>query len=349
MVRWIMDIGANCGQSTALFLADERESFSVLAVEPDPALFRRLRSRFQAHIETGRLLVAERAIYHEDGPATTTLYVNEADCEWSSTYRECGERYGTTATAVDVRTTTMAKLYSMVAAASAASPPPKKRKTIGVPSPGAVVCYIKIDIEGSDGICLRQLRDSCAPELLPPYLSFELNCWPDLRLAHRDLGYTRFKLVPQSANKVSAPTGDDAVPLSGGALWSSGPWGEDAVDVHGRRGDRSWVDMATLERDIKNYCVSHVTVPPLASHDPPARKEAQLAEGSKRQQPPPEHEATQEQFLASRPVFVQRKWSCLRSPFPLESRDSEQWFDVHCSGLSPISNDRGAFDVGGAS
>ena len=322
-----MDIGANCGQSTAHFLADERR-FCVLAVEPNPSLASQLRRRFASEIDDGRLVVVELAIWHEGNSKPCQqipLYINSSDCEWSSVYRGCGERYGTDARAVSVSTTTMARLYSEI------------------PSP-AVCAYIKIDIEGADGICLQQLRDNCKSELLPAFLSFELNCWPDLHLAS-SLGYTRFKLVPQSKHSVAPPTGDDAVPVSGGALWSSGPWGDDSIDVHGRCGPTSWVDYATLECDIAARCVSHVAVPkqmvePGGGCFQLSEKTAENSALTATHQDVAsvgQYGATQERFLAARPVWVQHDWSCLRSPFPLESKNSEEWFDVHCTGMQTRS------------
>ena len=144
--RLVFDIGANYGQSSERYLA---QGFRVVAVEPNPACVEAMRRRLRSHVESGRLCLDARAVAAAPPGSKVKLYVNAEDSEWSSLLEAAGRRYDTEAEVVDVGATTLSELYA----------------EHGAPH------YVKIDVEGGDGDCLRQLR-GLPP---PPYLSFELN------------------------------------------------------------------------------------------------------------------------------------------------------------------------------
>ena len=152
----------------------------------------------------------------------TTLYVNRDDSEWSSTLSAVGGRNDTACDAVEVATTTMRELME-------AHGPPE---------------YLKVDIEGSDGVVLDELARLGAAFPLPEYLSFELNAmaWLD---AVRGLGYDAFKLVAQNHHR-----------RRGSKLYSSGELPESATNVV--TGDRAWTtDAGLLRRTIRVACRVH--------------------------------------------------------------------------------------------
>mmetsp|Transcript_28785 Transcript_28785/g.90707 ORF Transcript_28785/g.90707 Transcript_28785/m.90707 type:complete len:322 (+) Transcript_28785:62-1027(+) len=275
--RLVFDVGANFGQSAERYL---RAGYRVVAVEPNPEAAEAIRRRLRSDIDAGRLVVEERAVWPRGplGPGQSrgraVLYVNEEDSEWSSLFASCGRRYDTEAREVGVETTTLQELYG------AHGPP----------------FYVKIDVEGSDGICLEQLQG-----LRPPlYLSFELNSvrWLDDVAA---LGYTSFKVVAQAGHKA-----EELLDGHGRPLTHAGAFGEEAV---GEGGDGSWRSLAEAVADVRRLCFVH------------------------------DEAAGMEEFAAAPPRFVERDFATLRACFPVESRDDEEWYDVHCRHSSALAEE----------
>eukprot|EP00466_Bigelowiella_natans_P005000 jgi/Bigna1/131939/aug1.16_g6647 len=209
----------------------------VVAVEANPELTARIESRLKSYIDDGRLVVECAAIWKEEEERTGSrsdydtkgddqlqhcntadnggndtgtssdqieikdgriaLFVNSEDCEWASVYESIGGRFNTSYTKISVQMTTMRELY----------------EKYGNPD------YVKIDIEGADGVCLDQLAaliltksssksSSRSNARLPKYLSFECNslAWIDKAVA---LGYRCFKLVLTYTNLPTyLPTAD---------------------------------------------------------------------------------------------------------------------------------------------
>eukprot|EP00747_Dinoflagellata_sp_TGD_P194187 gnl/TRDRNA2_/TRDRNA2_61316_c0_seq1.p1 gnl/TRDRNA2_/TRDRNA2_61316_c0~~gnl/TRDRNA2_/TRDRNA2_61316_c0_seq1.p1 ORF type:complete len:392 (-),score=73.60 gnl/TRDRNA2_/TRDRNA2_61316_c0_seq1:163-1284(-) len=267
------DIGASVGQCTERFLA---AGYRVVAVEPHPGAAAELRRRLAPALAAGWLAVEERAI----GPAAgvlgdaqveTEFFINEEDDEWSSLFPEIAGRFDCAYRPVRVRTTTLAALYAVH----------------GVPD------YVKVDTEGSDGICLEQLRG------LPPpaVLSFECHSLAWLRLAAgaapSGLGYTKFKLVRQSPFETSVCSAE-----GGECRHHCGPIGGDALcEVSG---SLRWSSVDAVERRIRDLFLIY-------------------------------SEAGQEEFLKAPPRYIDHEWATLRACFPIESREAEEWYDVHCS------------------
>lgn len=162
----IIDVGAHNGDDTAHYVA---EGFRVVAIEANPALAAGLRHRFAPEIAVGRVTVLEVAIGAEAG--TGTLWVGEAGSQFGAMDRG------------------VAALHGPV------SPVPVAVVAFGsVLAEHGVPHYLKIDIERADIHCLRAL----APPHLPRYVSVEANGLEELTVL-RDLGYTAFKVLDQSA------------------------------------------------------------------------------------------------------------------------------------------------------
>ena len=171
----IFDVGACHGDDSAYYL---HKGYRVVAVEPQARLAAQLRERFAEAVLDARLMVVEAAIAASEGAAD--FWVCEDVPGWSSFdveiagYRESRHHRAT------VRTVTLASLL----------------ERFGVPF------YLKIDIEGSDGLCLDQL----SPAAVPPFVSVELPTIGRLppeseveRMMARleQLGYRRFKVISQ--------------------------------------------------------------------------------------------------------------------------------------------------------
>lgn len=164
----VFDVGANNGDDTAHYL---ERGFRVLAVEADPDLAAACHRRFLSEVAAGRLTILNIAIAAEEG--TAVFYVSEGNRGvWSSLDEELARRTGLAARRLEIPARRFRSLL----------------EEYGVPY------YLKIDIEGADHLCLRDLTPACAP----PYLSFEAS---ESDIAHlfwlANCGYSRFKLIDQ--------------------------------------------------------------------------------------------------------------------------------------------------------
>lgn len=164
----VYDVGMHNGDDTAYYL---HRGYRVVAVEANPALAEKARHRFGREIAAGRLEVLNVGIAAADGEAE--FYVSDVDV-WSSFDREAAGRWGTRVRAVRVP----CRRFDAILAAH------------GVPH------YLKIDIEGSEPLCLDALRAGEVPE----YLSIEMSHREGDRHVGelRRLGYTGFKCVRQN-------------------------------------------------------------------------------------------------------------------------------------------------------
>lgn len=163
----IYDVGMADGRDTAYYLSC---GFRVVAVEASPLLADEARRRFVAQIQAGRLVILENAIAATE--ETRPFWIYEGYPEWNSFDATRAEQAGVAHHKVDVACRTFDSIL----------------RAHGVPY------YLKIDIEGSDHLCIAAL----SADDLPAYVSFEKNeTWPQ-SLAHlRDLGYSRFKCIGQ--------------------------------------------------------------------------------------------------------------------------------------------------------
>jgi len=171
----VYDIGLHTGEDTAYYL---KRGYRVVAVEANPLLCTRARKQFADEIDQGRLVLCNVAVSDEDGPLE--FWVASGRTQFSSLYREAVEVAGVEFEQIVVEGMRFDALVARY----------------GVPR------FVKIDIEGADILCLRQL----SPEIMPNYLSFEMTTEVNEGLEILSaLGYSRFKVVRQNDFKVLRP------------------------------------------------------------------------------------------------------------------------------------------------
>ena len=196
----IFDLGMHEGYDSEFYL---KKGFNVVAVEANPVMVRKAEAKFASEIAEGRLTIVEAAIYERNG--IIPFFINETVSDWSSAYSQYGARPGTNYKEITVQSITFREIIGR----------------FGCPF------YIKIDIEGADKLVFRDLQSY--PEK-PKYLSAEFGPF-ELAESAFALGYRRFKLVNQDANRFSelpkpALEGKYCEHAFNGLM--SGPFGEEA-------------------------------------------------------------------------------------------------------------------------
>ncbi|HTZ88254.1 MAG TPA: FkbM family methyltransferase [Solirubrobacteraceae bacterium] len=170
----VYDVGAHKGEDSAYYLA---KGYRVVAFEANAELVRSCAKRFASEIADGRLTLVEGAI--TDGDAPTVRFYRHPLSTWGTTSDEMVER------------------NLMVAASEAVDVPAvrfaEKLRETGMPS------FMKIDIEGSDMLCLQALLEF---ERRPRSVSVESHKtdWSHIEAEFamlRRLGYDRFAVVQQ--------------------------------------------------------------------------------------------------------------------------------------------------------
>lgn len=161
----IYDIGMNTGDDTAYYL---HCGYRVVAIEANPELVRIAKGRFPGEIASGQLTIRDQAIAEQEGEFT--FWVCERHSEWSSLDRELAARDESPHHAITVSCVRFRSLM----------------EEYGVPF------YLKIDIEGRDALCLRDLTPATAPR----HISVEASDIGLLDLLH-GLGYDRFQCISQ--------------------------------------------------------------------------------------------------------------------------------------------------------
>lgn len=171
----IFDVGCHKGEDSEFYLA---KGFKVVAVEANPELCKEIRAKFATQIEYGTFILVDKAIGEREG--RTPFYVNSDFSDWGTTRPEWAARneyLGTRSKRIEVESVTFSSLL----------------RRFGRPY------YLKIDIEGADILCLKDLllfRNR------PQYVSIESDkrSWCALRREmnlFRQLGYSKFKVVDQ--------------------------------------------------------------------------------------------------------------------------------------------------------
>ena len=144
--RLIIDVGMHSGKDTEFYL---RKGFDVVAIEANPALVQRARSRLGEYLSEGRLRIYDVAIADYEGEID--FFVNHQHDDWgtvSTAFATRNERKGTENSIIKVECTTFQTILL----------------ECGVPY------YLKIDIEGIDTKCLKALM---ALRERPKYVSIE--------------------------------------------------------------------------------------------------------------------------------------------------------------------------------
>jgi FkbM family methyltransferase len=174
----VFDVGMHNGDDTAYYLS---RGFSVVSIEASPLLAKTGLQRFHSEVKSGRLTILEIAIAECSGEQD--FWICEDLDEWSSLSRNLTARAGKSHHSIRVPT---------------------------LPFRDILAChsqpfYIKVDIEGSDPLCIHALDETTSPQ----FISVETECSADASLQHRtqyleilcllrDRGYSLFKLVEQS-------------------------------------------------------------------------------------------------------------------------------------------------------
>src|SRR5262249_43993247 len=173
----VFDVGMHDGTDTAFYL---HQGHAVLAIEADPALAEAGARRFADAVARGQLHVLNVGIAEAAG--TASFWICEDHSVWNSFDVQVASRNGSRHHPISISTWRFGEVIDR----------------FGVP------VYLKIDIEGADALCVRDLRR----DALPKFISVESECVGDgevlanesaIRMLDllRDAGYTRFKLVSQ--------------------------------------------------------------------------------------------------------------------------------------------------------
>lgn len=205
----VYDVGMHKGEDTAYYL---KKGFTVAGFEADPLLADHCEARFAAAIREKRLVIIRGAVSALVPPGgKIKFYRNLDDSVWGTAVERWAERnrlLGTRSEIIEVDAVDFSECL----------------RRYGMPH------YMKIDIEGSDAVCLRALR---AFRERPDYLSFESEKEDFEKLKEEftlleELGYHRFKAVQQentAAFTVSGPKNSSFHHEF--CRVSSGPFGED--------------------------------------------------------------------------------------------------------------------------
>jgi FkbM family methyltransferase len=172
----VIDVGMHRGEDTEFYL---KKGYRVVAIEANPALCEECEAKFRSSIRSGQLVIVNKAIGERTGPVS--FYVNQANSVWGTINAPWVTRnrdlYGAESREITVDA---ARFESIL-------------KQYGIPY------YLKVDIEGSDLLCLQALRLAPAK---PLFVSIESSIgsfedlFDELSLL-RSLGYGRYKIVAQ--------------------------------------------------------------------------------------------------------------------------------------------------------
>jgi FkbM family methyltransferase len=171
----IIDVGMHTGQDTEFYIA---KGFRVTAIEANPELADKAEQRLAKYLADGRLRIYKVAVAEHAG--TVKFWMNDQKDDWGTTSEEFLQRnlkQGTTSHEITVESRRFQDILD----------------ECGTPY------YLKIDIEGSDILCLKALQGRERPE----YVSFEAEMDSMDRVFDQlsilwSLGYRRFKILNQA-------------------------------------------------------------------------------------------------------------------------------------------------------
>ena len=181
----IYDVGMHKGEDTDFYL---KKGFRVIAIEAHPELAAQGAERFPEFIANGKLVIVNKAVGAENG--TARFFVNDKRSVWGTLNEDWAARnqhLGAESHVIEVQTTRFEALLQQY----------------GVPY------YMKIDIEGSDHLCLEALAKF--PDK-SHFVSIESD-FSSMRATKAEfdllasLGYDRFKIVNQhTVGQMICPT-----------------------------------------------------------------------------------------------------------------------------------------------
>jgi FkbM family methyltransferase len=213
----VYDLGLHKGEDTEFYL---KKGYQVVAFEANPNLAEFCCGRFAQELRSGQLQIVRGAIAAPTSTGKVTFYLNNTTSEWGTVDRAWVARnaaQGSDSSEIEVDQIDMAEIF----------------EKFGIPF------YLKIDIEGADGLVLDALRSF---EDRPQFISLEANTVDvsaliqDLKtLSH--LGYKQFQLVPQGnigGTLVHSKTLQDEPIVHVFAVGASGVFGDELTGV--------WID-----------------------------------------------------------------------------------------------------------
>ena len=143
--KLIFDIGMHNGRDTEFYL---NKGFKVVAIEASPKAVDVAKIKFDSFIKSGQLIIINKAISESNTPVQFKRYIGHDD--WSSVVDNWNESmYSEEYEKYEVQTTNVDQIITEV----------------------DVPYYMKIDIEGSDVLCLNALLKV---EEKPQFISVEL-------------------------------------------------------------------------------------------------------------------------------------------------------------------------------
>jgi FkbM family methyltransferase len=163
----VYDVGMHDGRDTAYYLW---RGYRVVAIDANPDLVAAGRARFATEVADGRLVLLNVGIGEDDTEGT--FWLGDRATEWSSFDPSFPAREGARSRGIRVQVRRFGPIL----------------REYGLPH------YCKIDIEGSDHLCLADLEAASRPR----YISVEALPRQPLLERLADLGYNRFKVVDQA-------------------------------------------------------------------------------------------------------------------------------------------------------
>jgi FkbM family methyltransferase len=184
---WIYDVGMHNGDDTAFYL---HQGFNVIAIEANTQLADLATRRFCREVKSGRLTILNVGVAELEG--TGTFWICDNLSVRSSLQENLACRDGEKHHSIQIQT----------------------RRFAGILDRYGVPYYLKIDIEGSDYLCLRDLSGRSLPKFISVEAEYErdddevgeTDSCGNLDLLYK-LGYRRFKLIGQSDLR-AAPESD---------------------------------------------------------------------------------------------------------------------------------------------
>jgi FkbM family methyltransferase len=227
-MQTIIDVGMHVGKDTQFYLD---KGFRVVAVEARPDFVAQNRVTFKSYIDDGRLEIVHGAVSDRAGTIPFTIFPDQDDwgtCDPHYTQLYLGRK----------------KRYDVIDVPAVRFDDILRR--VGIPY------YLKIDIEGSDLLCVKALHGFAER---PAYVSAEVATTgfdrPFETIAHLYvLGYRRFKVVNQalfSRRRCPHPPREGSFVDASFDWQMTGPFGEEAPGA--------WNDaertLATLRRIVR--------------------------------------------------------------------------------------------------
>jgi FkbM family methyltransferase len=173
----IIDVGVHTGQDTEFYL---KKGFRVIGIEAHPEIYESAKNRLNSYVESGQLTLLNVAVSPQDEPIT--FYANLDRSFWGTIsidrVKESDRSFGTRS----VEMTVKGRRFESILA------------EFGVPY------YLKVDIEGSDLLCIKALQQF---DTKPQFISIESTkaSWnallEEIKLL-QELGYQKFKAVNQA-------------------------------------------------------------------------------------------------------------------------------------------------------